>query len=358
MYVRNYLIPAYTCRLHCTPGYVSPKTPLVTCINGRYQPDRPSKFSCQPAVALIVTTKGEVEVFSPEGSCNQILTSSLSFTTTGHSIDLLVDQLILVGYEKEGDSWNYITFPDPRGGLLASKVSISSSKLGKGAPRHHTSFVHGHSLYLLGGDHATQAKLEKGVWNNIDIKWRDGRIFSSSITGSCSVTISKEVFMVLGGFEGPERTEELLSSVTAINVRQLTAEEYPPLKHARAFHSCQVLQDGRILVSGGARTLPVPVPGTMVPDELYDPTLSRARQVLAFVSSLLRYQHRLVRLGTTVFALGGIDGTLSELTSVKQFHPATNTWSEHPRDLLSSSTSGIAVTAFPRSAVDCVQECR
>ena len=163
--------------------------------------------------------------------------------------------------------------------------------------------------------------------------------------------------MVLGGFKGPGRTKELLRSVTAINVRELTAEEYPPLKHARAYHSCQVLQDGRILVSGGVGTWP-PWPLTIEPDELYDPTLSTAPQVLPLVSSLLRYTHRLVRLGTTVFALGGIDGTLSELTSVKQFHPATNTWSEHPRNLLSSSTAEIAVTAFPRSAVNCVQECR
>ena len=159
--------------------------------------------------------------------------------------------------------------------------------------------------------------------------------------------------MVLGGFDSGK--EELLSSVTAINVRELTAEEYPPLKQARTFHSCQVLQDGRILVSGGAETLSR---FTIAPDELYDPTLSRAPQVLAFVNSLLRYRHRLVLLGTTLFALGGIDGTGSELSSVKQFHPATNTWSEHPRDLLSSSTSGLAVTAFPRSAVNCVQECR
>ena len=159
--------------------------------------------------------------------------------------------------------------------------------------------------------------------------------------------------MVLGGFESG--TDTMLSSVTAINVRQLTAEEYRPLKHARAFHSCQILQDGRILVSGGYSSQGNPT-GSQAPDELYNLTLSSESQVLT--SSLFRYQHHLVLLGTTVLALGGVDKTGSELTSVKQFHPATNTWSEHPRDLLSSSTSGLAVTAFPRSAVNCVQECR
>ena len=40
--------------------------PVVTCVDGRYEPMKPSLFSCQPAVALILTTKGEMELFSAE----------------------------------------------------------------------------------------------------------------------------------------------------------------------------------------------------------------------------------------------------------------------------------------------------
>ena len=151
-----YLSSAYTCRLHCAPGYVSQLTPMVTCADGKYQPRRPSDFVCQPAVALILSTEGEIEVFSPEGACSQKLTKSDHLSATGHSFTLLDNQIVVVGYQEECGSWKSIALEDPRGGLLSSRLSGTSSQLGGAAPRHHTAFTHGQSLYLLGGEQKTQ----------------------------------------------------------------------------------------------------------------------------------------------------------------------------------------------------------
>ena len=300
-----------------------------------------------------------MEVFSPDGVCNQKVTYSEHFAATGHSVNLVDYQLILVGQEPEGRSWKYITLHDPRGGLLASKMSISGAMLGGSAPTHHSSFSRGASLYLLGGSQGTQAKYEKGVWNNLNLRWQDGRAFSSFVKGSCSVTLNKDTIMIFGGFTAG--TKEVLKSVIAINIIQQTVEERPTLRHARAFHSCEIVGNGRVLVSGGYSLLDDPQI-SLVRDELYNPTATNSRhgwtQVLPAASSLSRYDHRLVRLGETVFALGGRDGTGDQLTSVRRFDLGTKKWLEHPQDLLSSSTSGMAVTVFPRAAVDCLQDCR
>ena len=345
-----FLSSAFTCRLHCAPGYVSQLTPLVNCMDGRYQPNRPDEFVCQPAVALIVSPEGEIEVFSPEGACSKKLAKSEDMSGVGKSVNLLDNQLVLAGYEVEGGSWKSIALEDPRGGLLSSRLSVSSSDLGEAAPRHHITFVHGHSLYLLGGEQNTQAKLENGVWSNINFKWIDGTPFSSLSSGACSISINRDLFLVLGGFSGSKQQ----STVRAVNVTKQTVEERPELKHARAFHTCQILENSLVLVSGGKNPS-----GSLIPDELYNPTATgTATQVLTADNSLSRYEHRLVRLEKTVFALGGKDETGQELTSIKKFDTATNTWLDHSQALLSNSTSGMAVTAIPRSAVDCVEECR
>ena len=347
---------AFTCRLHCAPGYVPQLTPLVNCLGGRYLPHRPSEFVCQPAVALIVSTEGEVEVFSSDGASSQKLAYSDHFTAMGHSVNLLDNQLVLAGYKEEGGIWKSITLEDARGGLLSSRISVTSSQLGGAAPRHHSAFTHGNTLYLLGGEQNTQARLEKGVWNSINLKWTDGSSFSSFTSGACSISINKDWFIVLGGFS--VESQEILGTVRAVDVTQQTVEERPKLRHARAFHSCETLDDGHVLVSGGYTNKQNPR-GSLAPDELYDPnSTSGPSQVLPAANSLSRYQHRLVRLEKTVFALGGRDGTGKELKSIKQFNAASSIWLDHSQDLLSNSTSGMAVTAFPRSAVDCVKECR
>ena len=67
----------------------------------------------------------------------------------------------------------------------------------------------------------------------------------------------------------------------------------------------------------------------------------------------MRHNHSLVRLGDSIFALGGVHVNGSQMSAVEKFNSTDNTWSRHPEVLLSNLTEGLAVTRFPVSALDC-----
>ena len=58
------LLSALRCQLECDPGYVSDLNPVLECTHGSFEPESPSMFFCEPAVALIITKDGKREVFS------------------------------------------------------------------------------------------------------------------------------------------------------------------------------------------------------------------------------------------------------------------------------------------------------
>ena len=71
-----------------------------------------------------------------------------------------------------------------------------------------------------------------------------------------------------------------------------------------------------------------------------------------------RFGLSLVRLEESVFVLGGNTvGGLSS-SSIEKFDIATGTWTKFSSSLLSTSTTGLAVTTLPSSAVACDQGCQ
>lgn len=60
---------------------------MVDCVDGHYEPYRPEEFVCEVAIALLVTTDGQVEVFSEAQS--QLLLTIPDTKLTGHSVDLM-----------------------------------------------------------------------------------------------------------------------------------------------------------------------------------------------------------------------------------------------------------------------------
>ena len=71
-----------------------------------------------------------------------------------------------------------------------------------------------------------------------------------------------------------------------------------------------------------------------------------------------RFGLSLVRLEESVFVLGGNTvGGLSS-SSIEKFDIATGTWTKFSDSLLSTSTTGLAVTTLPSSAVGCDQDCQ
>ena len=68
---------------------------MVSCIDGVYEPAKPSSFVCQPAAALVFSQSGEVEVVSEK--CSMALTHFRDFAGRGRTASLLDKQILLLG---------------------------------------------------------------------------------------------------------------------------------------------------------------------------------------------------------------------------------------------------------------------
>ena len=137
------MLPPYSalqCHLECSPGYVSSISPVVTCVDGKYEPQEPSAFKCQPAVGLLVSTTGEMEIFSNNKKCSQKLATFPKFSLRDHSTDVVNDKLIIEGYSALEARRLQFSMEGVRGGVLAISYKRKTSL---GSPDIHKNYVFG-----------------------------------------------------------------------------------------------------------------------------------------------------------------------------------------------------------------------
>ena len=359
------------CRLDCDPGYLPDLIPITTCVDGHYQPYKPEEFLCQPAVALLLSKEGEMEVLGEETKCNQIMPNIPIPSQSGLTLEMSDNNLIIGAFGITNNSWSYIRHTDPRGNLLAN-LWTESTALGSNAPIHHLSFVFGKDLVFLGGVSASQMILqnggtELGDWNSLRLKWTNGSNFNFFTRDACVVKVGRDEFVILGGKDAT--TGGVTSLVLMVNMREQTVEELGSLIFARYLHACAFTSQPllhhlpgsftsniSILVTGG---LGQDVNGAPVVDEIFDLSAKNSR-TSAHSMKTTRFDHRMVVLGQTTFAFGGRqqnDSSL-ELNTIEIFNASTESWTLHPERLLSKATSGMASTALPLSAVACNQGCK
>ena len=362
MHCIDLLAPALQCRLHCNPGFVSDLPPIITCVDGNYEPYRPQEFTCQKAVALIVPKTGKMEVFGEDSKCNQVIRNIPSRTLAGHSVDLLDNQLIIGASSIDSESWKYLSLWKPRDGLLANPWTETKT-LGSNGPQGHLSFVYGKDLIFLGGETGTQAILqngrtENGEWNVLRLTWKNGTSFDVVPKYSCLVKVNSYKFAILGGQD--VSGSQMTNTVLMINMKEQSVEKLGILAYRRMKHACALFPDTSldidakllVLVTGG-----VSDDGDFK-DEIYDLNDRSSRTLDSFMN-VRRTQHQMIALGTNVFALGGqhhIDGT--SVDTIEKFDRDLESWVTHSSRLKSNVTSGLAVTALPLSAVSCNQDCK
>ena len=272
-----------------------------------------------------------------------------SFGGQGHSIDLLDEQLILLGGKSQlGGKFEYKSIHQPRKGLLGMKFSKEMSPVGN-SPLWHTSHVYGNQLLAIGGEFESKARLSSTLWKGLNLRWQNGSQFSRFANGSCAVKVAKDVFVLVGGSEQVQESKIETNFVVTLNITDEIMQVLPSIKHSRAFHSCELYED-TILISGGTSD------GNVIADEVYNLT-SKESTPLNMTSSLGRYQHTLKRIEDTIFALGGLLENGSATASVEWFDWKAMIWKQHGTSLLSKNTSFLAVTSFPLSAVDCHTGC-
>ena len=301
-----------------------------------------------------------MEILSKQERCSQVILKNSNFSTSGHTIDLLDDQLILVGDKRLGGKFKYFRIHSPRENMLAMKYSWESSSI-KGSPHGHTSYVQGNKLTLLGGDQNSKATLNTDIWINLNLRWRNQTTFLAFTSASCRVKLTQDKFVLMGGLPNDKKDAE--TTVLKIDLQEETVEELPPMKLGRVQHSCQILELGGeevILVSGGTGTRPSPAVSSpaIQNDEIYYLNKTTEPKELSEAASLGRYQHKLLRLGDLVFAAGGKDGTAVLPSVVSVFNVDSQAWEDSSQHLKSGDTGELAVTPFPLASVDCVEGCQ
>ena len=358
----------YGCRLECDHGFVSDYSPIVSCIEGKYNPTEAYKFKCEPAIALAISTDGQMEMVSE--TCNKLIPNIPDgMTLEGHSLDLIDDRIVLGPVNVDQEKWMQYSLAGVRGGSILGAQWESVMVFTTNVPQNHISTVHNGELFYIGGKNKAQLVLknvEKGDWNTFNMIQKDSKFQNSFldnfVTDSCSVKHSNNELFILGGVDANDLTQAL-TQVRKINMNDKGVLNNGNLKFSRSLHACetvtleitignQVVSKKVILVSGGVSTR-----GELRQDEIFDFD-SGTSEVLAQTMTTPRYGHRLINLGGTVYAMGGKDGSHSLLKSMEKFTVSSKSWSVHNLNLLSSTTYGLAVTGLPSSAIDCGVDCK
>ena len=221
--------------------------------------------------------------------------------------------------------------------------------------------MQGNKLTLLGGDQNSKATLNTDIWTKLNLRWRNQTTFLAFTSASCRVKLTQDKFVLMGGL--PNDKKDAVTTVLKIDLQEETVEELPPMKFGRVQHSCQILElagEEVILVSGGTWSRPSPAGSQLAiqRDEIYYLTGKTEPKVLSEAASLGRYQHKLLRLGDSVFAAGGKDRTKVQPSVVRVFNVDAQRWEDSSEHLKSGETGEVAVTPFPLTAVDCVEGCQ
>ena len=382
------LFSALQCRLHCDPGYVSHRTPVVTCAEGRYTPAKPSSFVCQPAAALVFSHTGEVEVLSKK--CSMALANSQDFSGHGRTASLLDKQIILIGNDTlSGSEGNFISIQNPRDGLLAMKYTKETFPT-RGSPFQHTALSSENQLNLLGGRYKSRTRFEQSTWMDISLKWEESQnAFVPKFFSACSVQNDTDSFYVFGGAETLDnKSTSVRDHILHINTTSLMVKLVGTMKKPRMAFGCEFLNKSCILLSGGYSDAANPLQ-SIAPDEIFSmapsvASFDRTESVflpyllapealslednslddgtgsllLPMTDSLQRFQHSLIRMDEVVFAFGGLDKDNSSSAKVQVFNEATKSWENHDRNLTSQNTEELLVVPFPTSSLDCAFECQ
>ena len=240
--------------------------------------------------------------------------------TTGHSVNLLNNQLILsttnIGDDNKG---KFRSLENPRAGLRGN-IWTSTKIDNQLAPKNHVTFVSGNSLFFFGGDSKTQSELgNDGKWTILQFTVRtltSNNPFDKFTSYACSVKIGDNKFLVLGGTHTKENGEEsVLSDVFEVNTAEKTVEKVGEMNRGRTQHTCAVIskssfdQNGiksysrAILISGGVSTTD-DKDSIVTEVELF---VYDSKESLDLENSMVepRFKHSMVQLGGEIFALGG-----------------------------------------------------
>lgn len=334
------------------------RTPVVVCVDGKYEPAKPSTFVCQPAAALIITQTGEMEVVAQtQLNCSMALPQFRNFSGHGRSASLLDNELVILGNDTlSGTGGNFITIQHPRDGLLAIKYTKESFPT-RGSPYRHTALPSENKLTVMGGRYRTRAKLEQYSWIDINLKWEvNNEPFKQNFFSACTVKVDRNSFFIFGGAQTLDKVTSVRNTILHINTTSLSVKEVGRMFKPRMALGCIFLSENVFLLSGGYSDASSPLQ-SIEPDEIFNVINPNSFDLLLEDHSLKRFNHKLVRMNETIIALGGLTSGNATTDEIKTYNKVNRIWEDYDQRLKSKDTGEIVTLPFPISSLDCVPEC-
>ena len=240
-----------------------------------------------------------------------------NFSGQGRTASLLDNQIVLIGNNTlSGNEGSYVSIRNPRDGLLAMNY-LKETFPSRGSPFHHAALASDNKLTLLGGKYKTRSKLEQNTWTGLKLTWEESqKAFTPIFFSACTLQQGLDLFYVFGGAELRGKTTFVRNTILHINTTSLIVREIGAMNKSRMAFGCDFLNDRTILLSGGYSDPANPVQ-SIEPDEIITLSHSTSSSEVQYVSdisscilpvndSLWRFQHSLIRMNETIFALGGL----------------------------------------------------
>jgi N-acetylneuraminic acid mutarotase len=249
--------------------------------------------------------------------------SSLIIAREGHTATLLQNGQVLVvgGFTQEATSASSLASAelfDP-----ATKTwTLLPTGLTTGRSHHTATLLQNGQVLVVGGEGLAQGStLADGLasaelFDPATKTWSPVPSLSAAHNGHTATLLQNGQVLVAGGADSGETDCEVFDPSTK------TWSPVPSLTNDRSSHTATLLQNGQVLVVGGSGSIADP----MASAELFDPA-TKTWTPLATGLTTARSLHTATLLQKgQVLVVGGNGGAIGTLASAELFDPATKTW--------------------------------
>lgn len=293
-----------------------------------------------PVVTISITTAGSI-------SSNGLITARYDHTAT-----LLNDGTVLVagGYGASSNALNTAEIYDPVTTLWTPAGNMGVAR------RDHTAtlLANGNVVQIGGGGDAAANDL-----NSVEIYTPSGTAGTAGTWATylsilstprsyhtATLLLGGKILVVGGG--GLTNTNELYDPSSPLTVAAVPPTANDISSTGRYSHTATLLQDGRVLITGGFANSVIGAGSVLASAELCDATGTTMTPTTSLATG--RYLHTATLLNDgRVLVVGGIDSTGHEVASAELFDPASQTWMAAAS--LSTARFGHIATLMPNGQV-------
>jgi len=375
-------VPGTTCKALCAPSYRASAT-SVTCEKGGRTWS--SELRCDKDVPLLVVSGGSdstrVEVINfhngtgcdlnipdiPKTQHGEVRLMHNMFYFPGSPFKLLVCNGLSQSSKASCDSWTYgesqwkhHSYPNIDAGSESNDqlkaLADMSRRMNMGTNAYYdkamyhlsrsgryaaSSFSWDNRHFIVGGmlNEGNSHKPTNGM-REYSWRWKRGRGMRQDRALFCIAQYNATNYVAIGGHSGKiEKSVEMIQGSGNI----------PDMQTARSGHACAGIEEGKILVAGGASSTHRSGGKALKTSEMYSADTNQWERVGDMVYE--RFGHALVNIGGRIIALGGKEWNPDvTLRNGEEFNLVTKTWSSIG-DVMAVPRATFGYALIPHSAI-------